>query len=46
MGFRDEIRKCNSFKYGRVSPKQFQEMIEKLARVYDSKKVKSEQHKI
>ena len=46
MGLRDEIKKYNSFKYERVSPKRFQEMIEKLARVYDSKKVKSEQHKI
>ena len=46
MDLRDEIKKYNSFKYERVSSKRFQEMIKKLARVYDSKKVKSEQHKI
>ena len=43
---RDKLNKYNELEYMRVSPKQFQEMVEKLARVYDSKKVKSEQHKI
>ena len=43
---RDKLNKYNKLEYGRVSPKEFQEMVEKLAKVHESKRIKSESDKI
>ena len=43
---RDKLNKYNKLEYGRVSSKQFQEMVEKLAKIYESKKLESESNKI
>ena len=43
---RDKLGKYNSIKYSRVSPKQFQEMFEKLVKVYESKRIERESNKI
>lgn len=43
---RGKLNKYNKLEYGRVSPKQFQEMVEKLAKIYESKKLERESNKI